>query len=79
MQQVAEQAGFTVGALYRHFPGKPDLLLAVVTSALEKIPLFQTGAAIAARLLGGRGRRLRDARSGDEPPPRPRGAHGRAA
>ena len=43
MQQVAARAGFTVGALYRHFHGKPALLLAVVDAALEKIPVLQTG------------------------------------
>jgi AcrR family transcriptional regulator len=45
MEEVAARAGFTVGALYRHFGGKPDLLLAVVGAALERIPLFQQGAA----------------------------------
>jgi AcrR family transcriptional regulator len=44
MQQVAAEAGFTVGALYRHFGGKPDLLLGVVAAALERIPLFQASA-----------------------------------
>jgi len=43
MQQVAARAGFTVGAIYRHFPSKPDLLLAVVGAALEKIPVLQGG------------------------------------
>src|SRR5882724_7691082 len=43
MQQVAARAGFTVGALYRHFHGKPALLLAVVAAALEKIPVLQAG------------------------------------
>jgi AcrR family transcriptional regulator len=41
MEDVAAQAGFTVGALYKHFEGKPDLLLAVVAAALEHIPVFQ--------------------------------------
>jgi len=41
MERIAEKTGFTVGALYRHFHGKPDLLLAVVAAALERIPLFQ--------------------------------------
>lgn len=43
MEEVAARAGFTVGALYRHFAGKPDLLLAVVGAALYRIPLFQHG------------------------------------
>jgi TetR/AcrR family transcriptional regulator len=42
MEDVAERAGFTVGAIYRHFRGKPDLLLAVVAAALQRIPLFQS-------------------------------------
>jgi len=45
MEDVAAQAGFTVGALYRHFGGKPDLLLAVIGAALERIPAFQQRAA----------------------------------
>ena len=44
MQDVAERAGFTVGAIYKHFHGKPDLLLAVVAAALERIPLLQSAA-----------------------------------
>src|SRR5882724_10660052 len=44
MHQVAKRAGFTVGALYRHFHGKPDLLLAVVAAALAKLPLLQAAA-----------------------------------
>jgi len=44
MEEVAGRAGFTVGALYRHFGGKPDLLLAAIAAALEKIPLFQQSA-----------------------------------
>jgi len=44
MQDVAERAGFTVGAIYKHFHGKPDLLLAVVAVALERIPLLQSAA-----------------------------------
>jgi AcrR family transcriptional regulator len=45
MEDVAARAGFTVGALYRHFGGKPDLLLAVIGAALERIPAFQQRAA----------------------------------
>jgi len=41
MHRIAEETGFTAGALYRHFDGKADLLLAVITAALEQIPLFQ--------------------------------------
>ncbi|MGH7804634.1 MAG: TetR family transcriptional regulator, partial [Candidatus Binatia bacterium] len=40
MEEVAASAGLTVGALYRHFDGKPDLLLAVVGDSLARIPLF---------------------------------------
>ena len=41
MEDVAAASGLTVGALYRHFAGKPDLLLAAVASALEQVPLFK--------------------------------------
>jgi len=45
MEDVAARSGFTAGALYRHFRGKPDLLLAVIAAALERIPAFQRRAA----------------------------------
>jgi len=44
MERIADKTGFTVGALYRHFHGKADLLLSVVADALEHIPLFQPAA-----------------------------------
>ncbi len=44
MEDVAAAAGLTVGALYRHFDGKPDLLLAVVGASLDRIPLFHPAA-----------------------------------
>lgn len=46
---IAERAGLTVGALYRHFPSKGDLLLDVVRRALTSLP-------IARHMRGDRGR-----------------------
>jgi AcrR family transcriptional regulator len=56
MEEVAAASGLTVGALYRHFDGKPDLLLAVVAASLDRIPLFHpvagAGAGRVAELVG---------------------------
>src|SRR5512144_1390301 len=35
MQAVAEEAGVSVGLIYRYFGGKEDLLLAVIVDVLE--------------------------------------------
>lgn len=39
MNAIAERADLTSGAIYAHFDSKADLLLAVVTRALEESPL----------------------------------------
>jgi TetR/AcrR family transcriptional regulator, regulator of biofilm formation and stress response len=39
MDEIAERAGLTVGALYRHFAAKGDLLLDVVRHALTSLPI----------------------------------------
>ena len=40
MPAIAEASGITAGAIYRHFASKVDLLLEVVKSAIQSIPLF---------------------------------------
>ena len=42
MSAIAEQADLTTGALYGHFEGKAELLLAVVERALLDLPMTQT-------------------------------------
>jgi AcrR family transcriptional regulator len=39
MSAIAEQADLTTGALYGHFEGKAELLLAVVERALRELPM----------------------------------------
>ncbi len=39
VDEIAERAGLTVGALYRHFDAKGDLLLDVVRHALTSLPI----------------------------------------
>ena len=39
MSAIAEQADLTTGALYGHFEGKAELLLAVVEGALSELPM----------------------------------------
>lgn len=46
---IAKRAGLTVGALYRHFSGKGELLLEVIRHALTSLP-------IARHMQGDRGR-----------------------
>ena len=41
MSAIAEQADLTTGALYGHFEGKAELLLAVVERALLELPMTQ--------------------------------------
>jgi len=41
MDEIAARAGLTVGALYRHFDAKGDLLLDVVRHALTSLPIAQ--------------------------------------
>ena len=41
MSAIAEQADLTTGALYGHFEGKAELLLAVVERALRELPMTQ--------------------------------------
>jgi len=40
MPAIAEASGITAGAIYKHFASKADLLLEVVKSAIQSIPLF---------------------------------------
>ncbi|HKN00342.1 MAG TPA: helix-turn-helix domain-containing protein [Candidatus Binataceae bacterium] len=41
MEAIAQRAGLTVGALYRHFSAKGELLLDVVRQALSLLPVAQ--------------------------------------
>ncbi|MGO9605427.1 MAG: TetR/AcrR family transcriptional regulator [Candidatus Binataceae bacterium] len=41
MEAIAQRAGLTVGALYRHFSAKGELLLDVVRQALSSLPVAQ--------------------------------------
>lgn len=41
MDEIAERASLTVGAVYRHFDAKGDLLLDVVRHALTSLPIAQ--------------------------------------
>jgi AcrR family transcriptional regulator len=41
MEAIAQRAGLTVGALYRHFSAKGELLLDVVRQALSSLPIAQ--------------------------------------
>lgn len=46
MDDIARRAGLAVGTLYRHFPAKDDLLVAVLDDSVEKIAAL-TEAALA--------------------------------
>lgn len=50
MRDIAESLGFTKAALYYHFPGKAEILVALVEPTLQDLD------AIAARAEGGRAR-----------------------
>ena len=41
MEAIAQRVGLTVGALYRHFSAKGELLLDVVRQALSSVPIAQ--------------------------------------
>ena len=53
MRDVAERAGLSVGALYRHFPSRDELLTAVVAEAITAFEEAQDAAFAAETVLAG--------------------------
>ncbi len=57
MQRIAEEAGFSVGYLYRHFPGKKELLAELLDHKLGAF--FMAGSGVTAATAGSPLRALR--------------------